>query len=206
MRQVIRSSEGSAVPIVAIIAGAVVGVVSPIAVAAVARRSRRELDASADRQRAALDAERERLETTLQAKGLRQRRETERRLLDSGTVVIADFRAAVAELKLDPRGRPIPTDRWRAVVHEVAVFRGRLMLWFDEAADIVQAFDGVMAFTTWGAIWVPELRAGEQKVKLTRVLRGGSEDIPTALANRTLEDVDVAHLRYVAAARGHLQG
>jgi hypothetical protein len=205
MRQVIRPSEGSAVPIVAIIAGAVVGVVSPIAVAAVARRSRRELDASADRQRAALDAERERLQTTLQAEGLRQRRETERRLLDRGTVLIADFRAVAADLKLDPRGRPIPTDRWRTVVHEIAVFRGRLLLWFDETADIVQAFDGVMAFTAWGATWVGELRAGEQKVKLTRVLQGGSEDTPTGFSNHTLEDVDVAHLRYVVAARGYLQ-
>jgi hypothetical protein len=205
MRPVIRPSEGTAVPIVAIVAGAVVGVVSPIAVAAVARRSRRELDASAARQRAALDAERERLETTLQAERLRQRRETERRLLDRGTVLIADFRAAAADLRLDPRGKPIPTDRWRTVVHEIAGFRGRLLLWFDETADIVQAFDGVMAFTAWGATWVGELRGGEQKVKPTRVLRGGSQDSPTGFASHTLEDVDLAHLRYVVAARGHLQ-
>ncbi len=204
MRQITRSFEGSAVPIVAIVAGAVVGVVSPMAVAAVARRSRRELDASADRQRAALDAERERLQTTLQAEGLRQRRETERRLLDRGTVLIADFRAVAADLKLDPRGRPIATDRWRAIVHEIAAFRGRLLLWFDETAEIVQAFDGVMALTAWSATWVGELRAGEQKVKLTRVLRGGSDEARTPFSDKTLEDVDVAHLRYVVAARAHL--
>jgi hypothetical protein len=205
MRPVIRTSEGNAVPIVAIIAGAVVAVVSPIAVAAVALRSRRELDASADRQRAELDAERERLQTTLQADGVRQRRETERRLLDRGTVLIADFRAVAADLKLDPRGRPIPTDRWRAVVHEIAVFRSRLLLWFDETADIVQAFDGVMAFTALGATWVGEQRGGEQKVRLTRVLQGASEEGPTGFSSHTLEDVDVAHLRYVVAARGYLQ-
>jgi hypothetical protein len=205
MRRVIRPSEGDAVSIVAIIAGAVVAVVSPIAVAAVALRSRRELDASADRQRAALDAERERLQTTLQAEGLRQRRETERTLLDRGTVLIADFREAAAELRLDPRGRPIPTDRWRAVVHEIAVFRSRLLLWFAETAEIVQAFDGVMAFTARSATWVGELHAGEQKVRLTRVLQGGSEEGPTGFSSHTLEDVDVAHLRYVVAARGYLQ-
>src|ERR1035441_252177 len=129
MRHMSRSSESNAVPIVAILAGAIVGVVSPVAVAAVARRSKRELDASAARQRAALDAERERLQSTLAAEGLRQRRETERRLLDRGTVLIADFRAAVADVKLDPRGRPLVTDRWRAIVHEVAAEEAASLLW-----------------------------------------------------------------------------
>lgn len=202
----IRSSEGSAVPIVAIIAGAVVGVVSPVAVAAVARRSRRELDAGAARQRAALDAERERLETTLQAADLRQRREAERRLLDRGTVLIAEFRTAAADVKLDPRGKPILSDRWRAIVHEIATFRGRLLLWFEDSSEIVQAFDGVMAFAAWSATWIGELRAGERKVKLTRVPRGGSESAEATTMPATLEDVDVAHLRYVVAARRHLRG
>jgi hypothetical protein len=205
MRRLDRSAEGSAVSIVAIIASAVVGVASPVAVAAVARRSRRELDASAARQRAALDAERERLQTTLQAERLRQRHETERRLLDRGTMLIAEFRAVAADLKLDPRGRPIATDRWRQIVHEIAAFRGRLLLWFDENTDIVEAFDGVMAFTAWSAAWVGELRAGEQKIKLTRVLRGGSAEADASFTDNTLEDVDVAHLRYVVAARGYLR-
>jgi hypothetical protein len=206
MRHMSRSSESNAVPIVAILAGAIVGVVSPVAVAAVARRSKRELDASAARQRAALDAERERLQSTLAAEGLRQRRETERRLLDRGTVLIADFRAAVADVKLDPRGRPLVTDRWRAIVHEVAAFRGRLLLWFDDTSEIVEAFDGVMRFTAWSATWVGELRAGERKVKLTRVPQGGSEDVREGFHDNTIEDVDVSHLRYVVAARGYLRG
>jgi hypothetical protein len=205
MPERIRSSQGNAVPIAAIIASAVVGVVSPVAMAAVARRNRRELDAGAARQRAALDAERERLQTTLAAEGLRQRRETERRLLDRGTVLIAEFRAAAADVKLDPRGRPIVTDAWGSIVHEIAAFRGRLLMWFDDSSDIVGAFDGVMAFTSWSATWVGELRAGERKIKLTRVAQGGSEDAQPGFADNTIEDVDVAHLRYVAAARGHLR-
>ncbi len=205
MRHTIRSSDGDAVSITAIIAGAVVGVVSPLAVAAVARRSKRELDASAERQRAALDAGRERLQATLQAAEMRRRRETERRLLDRGTVLIAEFRSAAADVKLDPRGKPIATDRWRAMIHEIAAFRGRLLLWFDDSSEIVQAFDGVMRFTGWNATWVGELRAGEHKVKLTRAALAGGEGAHAGFGDCTLEDVDVAHLRYVVAARSHLR-
>jgi hypothetical protein len=205
MGEDIRASGGSAVPIVAIIAGAVVGVVGPVAVAAVARRSRRELDASAARQRVALDAEYTRLQATLNAEGSRQRREVERSLLDHGTVLVSDFRDAVAEVKLDQRGRPIVSDRWRRAVHAIAAFRGRLLLWFDEGSEIVDAFDGVTAFAMWSTTWAPELRAGERKVRLTRVPQGDSFGAAAANGGRTLEDVDVTHLRYVVAARAYLR-
>ena len=180
--------------------------VSPVAVAAVARRSKRELDASAARQRAALDAERERLNTTLQAEGERQRRETERGLLDRGTVLISEFRDALADVTLDARGRPVATDRWRRTVHALAAFRGRLLMWFDENYEIVEAFDGVTALTAWGACWAAEVRAGERKVKLTRVQEGNGAAGLGAQHGFSLEDVDVRHLRYVVAARAHLRG
>jgi hypothetical protein len=199
------SRQGNTLPIVAIVAGALVGVVSPVAVAAVARRSKRELDASAERQRAALDAERERLETTLVAEAERQRRETERVLLDRGTTLISEFRDAVAYVTLDTHGMPIATDRWRQAVHALATFRGRLLLWFEEDGEIVAAFDGVTAFTSWSTTWASELRAGEHKVKLTRASNGNGA---SAFANPNgcaLEDVDLRHLRYVVAARAHLR-
>jgi hypothetical protein len=199
----IRASGGSAVPIVAIIAGAVVGVVSPVAVAAVARRSKRELDASAKRQRAALDAEHTRLERTLQAEGSRQRREIERALLDRGTVLISDFRDAVADVKLDQRGRPIVTDRWRVAVHAISAFRGRLLLWFEDDSEMVDAFDGIALFAAQSTTWVAELRAGERKVRLTRLPVGAHAEAG-ANGGRTLEEVDLMHLRYVVAARAYL--
>ena len=191
-------TPGSAVPIVAIVAGALVGVVSPVAVAVVARRSKRELDASAARQRAALDAEHRRLLDTLNHEGSRQRREIERALLDQGTVLISEFRDSVASATLDTRGRPVGTDRWRRSVHVLVAFRGRLLLWFDHNSDVVAAFDGVTAFTAWSTVWACETRAGERKVRLTRPPGG------LAGGERTLEDVDVTHLRYVVAARAYL--
>ena len=200
-----RSSGRNALPIVAIVAGALVGVVSPVAVAAVARRTKRELDASAARQRAALDAERERLKTTLQAEGERQARETERGLLDRGTVLISEFRDALADVTLDARGRPVVTDRWRRAVHGLAAFRGRLLMWFDENYEIVEAFDGVTALTAWGACWAAEVRAGERKVKLTRSQHGNGSAALGTPQGFCLEDVDVRHLRYVVAARAHLR-
>ena len=197
--------SGNAVPIVAILAGALVGVVSPVAVAAVARRSTRELDARAERQRAALDAEHGRLQTTLRAEGSRQRREVERALLDQGTVLISDFRDVVADVKLDPRGRPLVTDRWRRAVHAMAAFRGRLLMWFEESSDVVSSFDAINAYTAWSTTWAAELRAGERKVRLTRLAQGGSIDARRGVGvDRTLEDVDVTHLRYVVAARAYL--
>jgi hypothetical protein len=204
MGQEHRDSGGSAVPIVAIIAGAVVGVVSPVAVAAVARRSRRELDASAARQRAALEAEHQRLQATLAAESSRQRREIERSLLDHGTVLISEFRDAVADVNLDQRGRPVVTDRWRRAVRAISAFRGRLLLWFDEGSEIVDAFDGVTVFAAWSTTWVADLRAGERKVRVTHLPRGGSVDTTASNGGRTLEDVDVTHLRFVVAARGYL--
>jgi hypothetical protein len=195
----------SAVPIVAILAGALVGVVSPVAVAAVARRSKRELDASAARQRAALDAERERLQTTLAAESVRQRREIERALLDRGTVLISDFRDVVADVTLDGRGRPITTDRWRKAVHGLAAFRGRLLMWFEEDSDIVAAFDGVSSFAAWTTTWHTEIRAGERKVRPTRVAQGGSVDDPLSPPDFSLADLDLGHLRYVMAARSYLR-
>lgn len=206
MAEEIRPAGGSAVPIVAIVAGAVVGVVSPVAVAAVARRSKRELDASAARQRAALDAERERLQTTLAAESLRQRRETERALLDHGTMLISKFREAVADIRLDPRGRPVSTDSWGRVVHEVATFRGRLLMWFDEGSPILEAFDGVTLLTAWSTTWLGELRAGERRVSPMRPPQGGSVDAIAGSPDRALEDLDTVHLRYVLAARAHLRG
>jgi hypothetical protein len=190
--------SGGALPIVAIVAGALVGVVSPVAVAVVARRTKRELDASAERQRRALDAEHQRLEATLDHEGTRQRRETERTLLDHGTVLISDFRDAVADLTLDARGRPVASDRWRRAVHVLVAFRGRLLLWFEESSEIVSAFDGVTVFTAWGTTWACENRAGERKVRLTRAAPGANG------GERSLEDVDVVHLRYVVAARAYL--
>jgi hypothetical protein len=201
-----RGSEGSALPIVAIIAGAVVGVVSPLAVAAVARRSRRELDASAARQRAALDAEGERLQTTLRAESARQRREVERTLLDHGTVLISEFRDAVADVTLDPRGRPVVTDSWRKAVHALVAFRGRLLMWFNEGSEIIDGFDGVAACTAWGTTWATELRGGERKVRLTPPPQGGSEDFTDDFPELALVDVDMRHLRYVLAARAYLSG
>ncbi|HEX4035846.1 MAG TPA: hypothetical protein VHX66_15485 [Solirubrobacteraceae bacterium] len=197
--------QGNTLPIVAILAGALVGVVSPVAVAAVARRSKRELDASAERQRAALDAERERLETTLVAEAERQRRETERILLDRGTTLISEFRDAVAYVTLDARGMPAATDRWRQAVHALATFRGRLLLWFEEGGEIVEAFDGVTAFTSWSTTWASELRAGEHKVKLTRGSNGNGASAYADPNGYALEDVDLRHLRYVVAARAHLR-
>jgi hypothetical protein len=191
-------ASGGALPIVAIVAGALVGVVGPVAVAVVARRTKRELDASAERQRTALDAEHQRLEATLDHEGSRQRRETERTLLDHGTGLISDFRDAVADLTLDARGRPVPTDRWRRAVHMLVAFRGRLLLWFDESSDVVSAFDGVTAFTAWGTTWACENRAGERKVRLTRPAPGANG------GERSLEEVDIMHLGYVVAARAHL--
>jgi hypothetical protein len=198
-----RASEGSAVPIVAIIAGAVVGVVSPVAVAVVARRSKRELDASAARQRAALDAERERLRTTLRAESARQRREVERTLLDRGTVLISEFRDAVADVTLDPRGRPVVTDRWRKAVHTLVAFRGRLLMWFNDGSEIIDAFDGVASCTAWGTTWATELRGGERKVRLTSPPQGGSEELANDALELALVDVDARHLRYVLAARAY---
>jgi hypothetical protein len=200
-----RSSPGHALPIVAIVAGALVGVVSPVAVAAVARRSKRELDASAARQRVALDAERERLKTTLQAERERHRRETERGLLDRGTVLVSEFRDALADVTLDARGRPVVTDRSRRAVHALAAFRGRLLMWFDEDNEIVEAFDGVTALTAWGACWAAEVRAGERKIKLTRAQQGNGTASLGPPKGFCLEDVDVRHLRYVVAARRHLR-
>lgn len=194
-------SRGSAVPIVAIVAGALVGVVAPVAVAATARRSKRELDASAARQQAALEAEHVRLQATLAAEGTRRRREVERTLLDQGTVLISDFRDAVGDVKLDQRGRPVVTDRWRTTSHAVAAFRGRLLMWFDGNSAIVEAFDGVTAYTAWTTTWAAELRAGERKVRLTRSVNGSAEPSDGGC---TLEDVDVTHLRYVVAARAYL--
>ena len=191
-------APGSAVPIVAIVAGALVGVVSPVAVAVVARRTKRELDASAERQRAALDAEHQRLEATLDHDGTRQRRETERTLLDHGTVLISEFRDAVADLTLDARGRPVTSDRWRRAVHRLVAFRGRLLLWFDQSSDVVTAFDGVTLFTAWSTTWACENRAGERKVRLTRSPPGPST------GGSSLEEVDITHLRYVVAARAYL--
>ena len=205
MSDITRSGDRNLVPIVAIVATAIVGAVGPVAVAAVARRSRRELDASAERQRAALDAERERLDTTLRAASGRQRRETERMLLDHGTVLISDFREAVADAELDTRGRPIVTDRWRDSVHSLAVFRGRLLMWFEEDSEVVEAFDGVTAFTAWNTAWAGELRAGERKVSHLRVDQGATEDETAGAHDFALEDVDVRHLRYVVAARAHLR-
>ena len=201
MRQIGKSSEGHLVPIVAIIAGAVVGVVSPVAVAVAARRTKRELDASIARQREALAAERDRLEVTLRAERGRQRADTERELLDRGTVLIAEFRTVAGDVKLDARGKPVVTDAWRQVVHEVAAFRGRLLLWFDDESEIVKAYDGVMALTAGSTAWAPELRSGDRKAKLTRLPRGVASEIR---AEKTLEDVDVAHLAYVVASRAHL--
>lgn len=202
MGQEIRASGGSTVSIVAIVAGAIVGVVGPVAVAATARRTKRELDASAARQRAALEAEHERLQATLKAEASRRRREVERTLLDQGTVLISDFRDAVADVKLDQRGRPVATDRWRSTSHAIAAFRGRLLMWFDGSSAIVEAFDGVTIFTAWSTTWAAELRAGERKVRLTRSGNGGPE-APDG-AGCTLEDVDVTHLRYVVSARAYL--
>jgi hypothetical protein len=202
---IVPRQGGNTLPIVAIVAGALVGVVSPVAVAAVARRSKRELDASAARQRAALDAERERLETTLVAEADRQRRETERVLLDRGTTLISEFRDAVAYVTLDARGMPVATDRWRHAVHALAAFRGRLLLWFEEGGEIVEAFDGVTAFTSWSTTWTPELRAGEHKVKLTRGSNGNGAAPFADPHGYALEDVDLRHLRYVVAARAHLR-
>lgn len=193
---------GSAVPITAIVAGAIVGVVSPVAVAAVARRSRRELDASAKRQRAALDAEHVRLQTTLQAEGLRWRREIERALLDQGTVLISEFREVVVDIKLDQRGRPIVTDRWRATMHAIAAFRGRLLMWFEADSEVVTAYDAVSTFASWSTTWAGELRAGERKVRLTRPSPGAADSLNGGA--RTIEELDVAHLRYVVASRAFL--
>jgi hypothetical protein len=200
-----RASAGNVVPIVAIVAGALVGVVSPVAVAVVARRTKRELDASAARQRAALNAERDRLKTTLEAEGQRQRQEVERGLLDHGTMLMSAFRDAMADVTLDPRGRPIATDRWRRAAHAVTAFRGRLLLWFEESSEVVAAFDGMTLFTGWNTTWLAEVRAGERKVKLTRGLQGRSVDLPAGSRDYALEDVDVTHLRYVIAARAHLR-
>ena len=191
-------TPGSALPIVAIVAGALVGVVSPVAVAVVARRTKRELDASAERQRAALDAEHQRLEATLDHDGTRQRRETERTLLDHGTVLISEFRDAVADITLDARGRPVMTDAWRRAVHRLVAFRGRLLLWFNESSEIVSAFDGVTRLTAWSTTWACENRAGERKVRLTRPAPGASA------GDASIEEVDTTHLRYVVAARAFL--
>jgi hypothetical protein len=205
MRQITKSSGNNTVAIFAIIAGAVVGVIGPlIAATALARRSKQELDASAARQRDALDAERERLQATLQAEGQRRRRDTERKLLDRGTVLIAEFRTVVADIKLDARGKPIVTDPWREVVHEVAAFRGRLLLWFDDNSAIVEAFDEVMQFTAWSTTWVAELGSGDRKVRLARLPEENHEQMLPRSPERTLEDVDITHLRYVVAARAHL--
>jgi hypothetical protein len=201
-----RSHRGSALPIVAIVAGALVGVVSPVAVAAVARRSKRELDASAARQQAALDAERERLATTLAAESQRHRREVERTLLDQGSILISDFRDVVADVKLDPRGKPIVTDSWRQTVHAVLAFRGRLLLWFPENSPIVDAFDSVTLFTSWSTSWRGELRAGERKVKLACGPAVADPDESQDGVEYAIEDIDVAHLRYVLASRAHLTG
>lgn len=205
MRQITKSPGSNTVAIVAIVAGAVVGVMGPLmAAAAVARRSKQELDASAARLRDALDAERERLQATLQAEDQRRRRDTELKLLDRGAVLIADLRTAIADIKLDARGKPVVTDPWREVGHEVAAFRGRLLLWFDDNSDVVAAFDDVMQFTAWSTTWVAELRSSDRKVKLTRLPEEKLEQPRAHTPERTLEDVDIAHLRYVVAARAHL--
>lgn len=201
-----RGTDGNAVPLAAVVAGALVAVVSPVAVAVVARRTRRELDASAARQRAALDAEHERLRTTLAAEGSRGRREVERGLLDHGTVLIADFRDAAGQITLDARGRPIVTDRWRRTVHALTVFRGRLLMWFPDGSEVVDAFDAITVFSAWSTAWAAEVRAGERRVRLTHPSRDGGSDVSRANGERTLEDIDMKHLRYVVAARKHLSG
>ena len=204
MSQDAKPTGSNTVPIVAIVAGAVVGVVGPLAGASVARKTRRELDALAVRQRVALHAERERLQVALRAEGQRWRGDKECQLLDRGTVLIEEFRTVVTDMRLDARGKPIATDEWREMVHEVAVFRGRLLLWFDDSSPIVAAFDGVMQLTAWRTTWAAELRAGERWVKLIRAAQGSGAQSNTLSDERTLEHVDAAHERYMRAARAYL--
>ena len=145
-----------------------------------------------------LVAERERLELSLDEARRAARREDIREVLDAGAVLLQKYRSAFSTIEV-AIGAPRPvvlsvSDEWKATGDEVVAQRARLMLWFDEGDDLVEAFDEVAKL----AYYLFELRSGfEPKEREHAHLRPG-------LIEGAERDFAEHRLRYLRAARAVL--
>jgi hypothetical protein len=202
--------QDNTIAVIAVVVSGVVGVVAPLIISvASGRRSARELSAATLQQHAAvtadrerlemqLAAERERVEVSLEAARRAARREDVRDVLDAGAVVLQKYRSAFSTIEVAV-GAPRPvvlsvSDEWRAAGDEVVAQRARLLLWFDDGEDLVDAFDEVAKL----AHYLFELRSGfEPKEREHAYLRPG-------LLEAAERDFEANRLRYLRAARAVL--
>lgn len=117
-------------------------------------------------------------------------------MLDRGAVLLTALTQAVAEMEVQGRGAPPAADAWRELGSELAVFQGRLSLWFDERSEVAAAFAEAIRLTdlrtTWvGTLWAAEPQAGQLR---------------TSSPERILAEFVVARRRYLSVARAHLRG
>lgn len=195
------------VALVAIVVSGVVGVAAPLIISlASGRRSARELAAAEARQLAMVAADRERLEMQLAAERERleaslteARRATWRQevrdVLDTGAVLLQRYRSAFSTIEV-AAGAPRPivlsvSEQWKTSGDEVVAQRARLLLWFDEDEDLVEAFDEIAKL----AHYIFELRNGfEPREPQSAHLR------PELIAAAE-RDFEEQRLRYLREAR-----
>jgi hypothetical protein len=204
------AESDNTVAVIAVVVSGVVGFLAPLIISvASGRRSARELAAAEDRQHAALAADRERLEMQLAAERERLAvsledarravwREEVRKVLDAGAVLLQKYRSSFSTIEV-AIGAPRPVvlsvgEEWEATGNEVVAQRARLLLWFDEDEDLVQAFDEVAKL----ALFLFELHNGLQPEEREHA------HLRPSLIETAEREFQEERLRYLRAARAVL--